>query len=405
MITTEVSKYKQHESPHVRNRATIVLMTIKGNTPAEIANEVGLSETTVKKWQNAWDVDGIGIFPQLEHTTEDKNDVPGDVSDKQILDNREEATENAMHGLLFPDLTSLEADYSMVEAGRNIMLKQLYQMLVYEPIALKGKDIEGVHQMRVATRRWRSAYSTFGDYLPKAYIGKIYRDLRNTAKLLGEVRDLDVFLDKMRKYLKNVSDADKTALEPLIKIIKKDRRKARKQLFKWLDSQNYQRFVKRAFKKLSQETVTTQSDHSISARLDHVLPVIIYQRLEAVRRYEDVLPDVPVATLHELRIDCKRLRYTLEVFEDVLGDEVSTIIEALRLLQDHLGDLNDAEIAANIIRSAEKRVTKSERSALKDYRKYRQAEVQHLQETIEEKWIEFNRQDLRHALAQAIAVL
>lgn len=416
-ISEKINLYQQHESLHVQNRALIILMTLEGQANEAIAEKVGLTLATVKKWQNAWEEDGINIFPEMdagqlkaqEVTSIEIIDEPESKDDENeaIEDMSEEIPETAtnLHNLIFLEIPQIAPTNSMAEAGRIIMLKQLQAMLEHEPIARKGKNVEGVHQMRVATRRWRSAYDTFGDYLPKTYRKGIPKDLKQTAKQLGEVRDLDVFILKANEYL----ESESTDLQPMMNILKRDRKKARKQLSRWLDDKQYHRFIKRAFKLLTlpieSETLIIQSGELTSTRLDHVLPVMIYQRFEAVRRYEEVLSDASIETLHSLRKDCKRFRYILEMFSGILGEEVQLVIGATKMVQDHLGDMVDAGVAIEIIRAAKKRIEKSERPALKAYRKYQQAEIARLQDSFSEVWSVFNQADIRYALAQAVAKL
>ncbi len=63
------------------------------------------------------------------------------------------------------------------------------------------------------------------------------------------------------------------------------------------------------------------------------------------------MPFADVPTLHALRIESKRLRYTLEFFSEVLPDSASTLVAELTAVQDHLGLLNDAQIAADLTRA------------------------------------------------------
>lgn len=408
-ISERLSKYMAHESPHVQNRAKIVLMTLDGKSVEEIIAELGLSQKTVQRWQNAWDREGMSIFPEMEQEILSIKDIVETQDSEVVAEETEQNCGNVLHGLEFPEIPPLLAINSMAEAGRKLLLSQLQQMVEQEPIAREGQDIEGVHQMRVATRRWRSSYDGLGDYLPKPYRKGIYNNLRRTARHLGKVRDLDVFLLKAHKYSQSELDKDGIALEILIQMIKKDRQKAKKQLSRWFDNKKYKQFIQRAFNLLSQsdesDTLIFKNGQLISTRLDHMLPAMIYQRLEALRRYEELLPNAPIATLHELRKDGKRLRYTLELFADVLGKEVQIVIDGTKMLQDHLGDLNDAEIAVAMIRAAEKQVKKSERAAFKAYGNYRQAEIKRLYDTFPEIWSQFNQADIRYALAQAVAVL
>ena len=52
---------------------------------------------------------------------------------------------------------------------------------------------------------------------------------------------------------------------------------------------------------------------------------------------------------HLLRITGKGLRYLLEFFEEVLGENVKPLITAMKALQDHLGDLQDAVVASTLL--------------------------------------------------------
>jgi CHAD domain-containing protein len=80
-----------------------------------------------------------------------------------------------------------------------------------------------------------------------------------------------------------------------------------------------------------------------------VLSSTVWQRYETVRAYGQVLDSAPMTTLHALRIDCKYLRYTLEYFQSLLGPDTSWLIGAVIALQDHLGDIQDAEVARGIL--------------------------------------------------------
>ena len=71
-----------------------------------------------------------------------------------------------------------------------------------------------------------------------------------------------------------------------------------------------------------------------------------------MRAYEGWVtgPDVPLTRLHQLRIASKGLRYALEFLQEVLGPEARLLIKEFKTMQDHLGDLQDAVVASNILR-------------------------------------------------------
>ena len=54
--------------------------------------------------------------------------------------------------------------------------------------------------------------------------------------------------------------------------------------------------------------------------------------------------------LHDMRIAAKRLRYTLEIFADVLPEESTSIIEEVTQLQEELGALHDSDVIIALLR-------------------------------------------------------
>ena len=65
------------------------------------------------------------------------------------------------------------------------------------------------------------------------------------------------------------------------------------------------------------------------------------------RRGRAIAHDTPAEALHELRIECKKLRYLLEAFAPLFaGKSAARLIRSLKRLQDNLGDFNDYEVQA-----------------------------------------------------------
>lgn len=76
-------------------------------------------------------------------------------------------------------------------------------------------------------------------------------------------------------------------------------------------------------------------------------------RLEELLEYEAILPDPnEVYELHQMRIAAKRLRYTLEIFQPAyndysrLGKDFAAIGTEIKKLQEHLGEIHDADVLA-----------------------------------------------------------
>ena len=98
----------------------------------------------------------------------------------------------AIHG---PPLEEpgLQPDDPMSEAGRKTLRFHFRRMLHHEPGTRLGEDIEALHDMRVATRRMRAAFRVFGEYYDPKAVRPYLKGLKRTGRALGAVRDLDVF--------------------------------------------------------------------------------------------------------------------------------------------------------------------------------------------------------------------
>ncbi|NIM94964.1 MAG: CHAD domain-containing protein [Anaerolineales bacterium] len=301
----------------------------------------------------------------------------------------------------------------MSEAGRKVLAFHFYRMLDHEPGTVLGEDIEELHDMRVAVRRMRSAMRIFRPYFKKGVLTPYLNDLRRTGRVLGRVRDLDVFLQKAQKYIEEGSSSDPSAIDLIIENWQSQRAEARDGMLKYLDSKRYRNFVQSFGEFLETEGaggIRPSSGKPTPLRVFQCAPAMIYARDQVVRSYDDVLEDAPLETLHSLRIDIKRFRYTLEFFREVL-EEAELVIKTAVKLQDHLGDLNDADVACQLLigfldrwRSEDRR-ERINISGVTDYLVAKQVELLELVETFPKAWESYNSPEVRKHLALAIARL
>src|SRR6266496_2666532 len=90
------------------------------------------------------------------------------------------------------DIAGLDCSGPADNMVRLVLRAQLKAMCALRDKALDWKDPEGLHDMRVLSRRLRSAISDFKPYLRKASLPRL--KLRAIANGLGDVRDQDVAL-------------------------------------------------------------------------------------------------------------------------------------------------------------------------------------------------------------------
>ena len=301
----------------------------------------------------------------------------------------------------------------MGEAGRKVFRFHLARMLQHEPGTRAGEDIEELHDMRVAVRRMRAAFQVFGPHYKARAIRGYVIGLRRTGRALGAVRDLDVFMERARSYLDTLPADRAGDLDPLLDVWRAEREKARQAMIDYLDGDRYRDFVDafRLFVETPGAGVRDSDDIPPKPTLiGHVAPQLIYTRWAGVQAFGPLLEGAPISVLHALRIECKRLRYTLEFFQDVLGPTSGKVIAQVVELQDHLGSLNDADVA-NAILSDFLFATKGKSPerviapGVVHYLAAKQSELQTLIATFPQVWERFNRPQVRHWLAEAVAEL
>jgi CHAD domain-containing protein len=333
-----------------------------------------------------------------------------------------ESAEAAIRLMPFPEpmeSIGMHRDDLLSEAGRKVMRYHFARMLAYEEGTRLGEDIEALHDMRVATRRLRAAFEVFQDGFEPGALKPYLKGLRATGRALGKVRDLDVFMEKAQHYLETIHEDRHVGLDMLLAKWKEQRDTARIEMLAWLDSKEYLDFKRKFNLFLNTPGAGARAallSTPVPTKVRELVPVLIYTRLAAVRAYAPYLDDAPVELLHALRIEFKKFRYTVEYFQEPLGKRAKDVIDLLKQMQDHLGDLNDAQVASQILsqfieewEACQAELPAEERQTIEEvhhYLAYRQEERQHLMETFQEEWHKhFWKPAFRHYLAEAVAVL
>ncbi len=106
-------------------------------------------------------------------------------------------------------------------------------------------DVEGVHAMRVATRRLRAALEVFGPCLHRKRGARALADVKALAAALGERRDRDVGLELLTGLLEACAPAERRAVEVLIEDLRSEQRQANRALGKALDRARRRRLRRR----------------------------------------------------------------------------------------------------------------------------------------------------------------
>ena len=296
----------------------------------------------------------------------------------------------------------------MSVAGRKALRFHLARVLAREPGVRAGIDPEELHKMRVATRRLRAGWRVFGDAFRGAKVRRLRDDLGVVASKLGATRDLDVQLERL-------TTPRREDLGPLELAWRAKREAARAALVRELDSARHRRW-------LTSFVRFVETDDAGVAKVARgaapgIEPTTVRERAgsqiwaayERVRAFERVVEGARPETLHRLRIEAKRLRYSIEFVREALPPEAGDAIARVTALQDHLGQLNDADVAAAMTREflAERgeSLTPAQAAAVADYLAEQERLVVGLSGSVGPPWAAVTSLAFRRRLAKVLAEL
>ena len=135
-------------------------------------------------------------------------------------------------------------DKSLEECARRIIITRFYEMMSFKAGAIDGRDIEYVHDMRVASRRLRAAMRNFADcFDPKKEFRWYLKRVEQITSTLGDVRDLDVLIDRFQKDALTVPEDAQIGVQNLIHYLRKEREVQRVPMFTMfekLDRNNFE---------------------------------------------------------------------------------------------------------------------------------------------------------------------
>ena len=274
-----------------------------------------------------------------------------------------------------PDCGSVPA----ADGALVVLRTRLNEMLSFRDAALDWSDIEGVHDMRVATRRLRSISRDFARYVPKVPLKKFRRAVKRLADALGEVRDEDVALAAVEESARQAPPELRAGFERVAAPKRARRKRARVQLFGALEAETFaafgeelsaflnQRSARQAERRAGQsrsedsqsqaETVEPAADDADAGGRDEEqadVSALTFREAgrEVVERHVRQLVKQSASLfrphdsegLHDLRIAAKELRYSLELFSGCWGGRLKPLAKEIARLQSSLGHVHDRDI-------------------------------------------------------------
>lgn len=256
-------------------------------------------------------------------------------------------TDAADYPLMFPDDPVTRAATRLFQQQIEHLASRMYG-LGYTA------DPEFVHEMRVATRRLRAVLKALKDHLPPELVDA-RNHLAGLARSLGGIRDTDVFIEFLADRAAVMDDDMSHRVHNYIRTMIRRRTCLCRTMLQESSSQGLSDTIHSFWRMVVElpdhdESIRpgTEADDTTAAQQARAQLTRVCKRLY---RYRGNLKKMSTTRQHTLRIDCKRMRYLGEFFEDLYEPAtMKKILNAPRTMQDHLGTVRDCQAYAGYIR-------------------------------------------------------
>lgn len=238
----------------------------------------------------------------------------------------------------------LKRSQSIPSALQNMIAVCLTHVQSNVPGALLKLDEEYLHQVRVGLRRLRVVLSIALRFNADAELSALREQVAKLCVELGRSREWDVFVTQTLAPI-CTRLPEHAGLHEVLSASERARKKQHAGMESSLASQDFQRMLLR-FGAWMQGAATIEVDQT----LEQFAKQILDKRSKQVLRNEMALTGENAAQLHALRIACKKLRYSTEMFASLFNDaKVASYVSLLAELQDILGILNDIAVAHRLL--------------------------------------------------------
>ncbi|MCC6491062.1 MAG: CHAD domain-containing protein [Candidatus Hydrogenedentes bacterium] len=204
-------------------------------------------------------------------------------------------------------------------------------------------DADGIHDMRVASRRLRSVLVAHKTQLKQKASDELLNRFKAITGGLGVARELDVTCALLEKKRSKMKGAPRTAATQVLGALRALRKSETQSVDAGVHLAAEER-IEAAVRQLESES--GKCKHCYLASAEEALE----KRLALLdKRYALWQKTHSEEELHQVRIAFKHLRYHAEVFQPLYGQPMEDFIKKLKSAQEHLGAWNDARVLRDYV--------------------------------------------------------
>jgi CHAD domain-containing protein len=242
-----------------------------------------------------------------------------------------------------------------VTAGDHVLayVRAQRDALVELDPAVRRDAEDSVHSMRVATRRLRSTFKSYGELLDRTVTDPVGDELKWLAGELGLDRDREVLTERLTAALDEVPATlvRGPVAERLHTWASAEHGGARGRLIGVLDSRRYLALLDTLDTLIADPPLKKAAGKKPHKKIAKAVTRDFRKVAGLVERAVDLEPgtDRDVA-IHEARKKTKRARYAAEAARPALGKPAKDLVKTMKALQNLLGEHQDSVMARQALR-------------------------------------------------------
>ena len=211
----------------------------------------------------------------------------------------------------------------------------------------RNDDVEDVHQVRVSTRRLRAALDVFGDLWPRNAARRWRKGIRRLARALGDARDSDVQAEVLRNVLGEIVDPSRRlGVSRLLLRCLQQRERVQSDVLAAAERAGSSRWLPEIERSVAKGALPKGAAAERPSRklLKHARKRILAAAEELTSHQDSLAEPQQIARHHQMRIEAKRLRYTMEIFGPAYDGGLDRLIDSVKHVQTLLGEIHDHDV-------------------------------------------------------------
>ena len=234
----------------------------------------------------------------------------------------------------------------MLERSRNLFFSHWEELLRLRFVVLKSCEHEDIHDLRVASRRFRAALNLLSPMCRTGDVRRVSKAVRRLTRTLGELRNLDEALLFFRSH------TGQSALPDLIERLAAMRENEERRVLGAL-----MEFKPHKLDRLVREMVAGIT--TCNSAKWAIPPLPAYLSDTSISLFETLQSFLPAALCfenseqrHSLRIAIKKWRYFMEIVSKIVEQNQDALLERLKRYQSLLGSMNDMTVFNEMCRDS-----------------------------------------------------